>query len=117
MPYTQIHFCTRQQHCSDSANEKVGSYPKFKLPDHIQTVLDLQVKSAEERGYGSQQELRKALGGILPKPQSGIPESKWTTAVVLTFLRRIPDLISIHQRILPYGLFSCSRRYVVEASS
>ena len=66
---------------------------KVKLPAHIQQVLDLQITRGKRKGqWKPSNELRNALGGILPKPQSGIPESKWTTAVVLAFLRRHPDL-------------------------
>ena len=79
---------------------------KFKLPDHIQTVLDLQVKSGRRKGiWKPTQDLRKALGGILPKPQSGIPESKWTTAVVLAFLRRHPDLFPYTRESYHMGSF------------
>lgn len=79
---------------------------KFKLPPRVQKVLDLQIKSGKKKGqWKSSSELRTALGGILPKPQSGMPESKWTTAVVLAFLRRHPDLFPYTREAYHAGSF------------
>lgn len=73
--------------------QKVSSRSKSPLPKNVQTVLNLQTKSGKKAGqWKPTKKLREALGGFLPKPQFGINAGTWTTAVVLSFLKRQPEL-------------------------
>jgi hypothetical protein len=69
------------------------SRPKSPLPANIQTLVDLQIKKGKTKGqWKASPALRKALGGYIPEPQFGMNKGSWTTAVVLSFLRRHPKL-------------------------
>lgn len=65
------------------------------LPNEIATVLELQTPSGQ---WQLNKRLYRALGhtpASIPSPPEGIQDSRWATALAVTFLRRRPDVIDL----------------------
>ena len=60
------------------------------LPGYLKVVVTLQGDNGK---WVSSNQLHEALGGYIPNPPKEISQDRWTTTLVMVFLRRYPEYI------------------------